>query len=64
MAESSRTPTVTYRHNVADGRHEIGVKVDKLFVPFAVLEDARFAQVSEREQNRTAEDADTEEDKS
>jgi hypothetical protein len=58
MAESRSTPQVSYRHNVADGRHEIGVKIDKLFVPFAALEDARFAQVSERETNRV--EADTE----
>lgn len=56
MAETKGAPQVSYRHNVVDGRHEIGVKFGKLFVPFAALDDARFAQVSEREQNRTAGD--------
>lgn len=60
MAESTRAPSVTYRHNVVDGRHEIGVKIDKVFVPFVALTDAYFAQVTEREENRTKADADTE----
>lgn len=60
MAESRSTPQVSYRHNVLDGRHEIGVKFGKLFVPFAALEDAAYDQVSERETNRNASETDDE----
>lgn len=50
MAQSSSSrPTVTYRHNPARGRHEIGVKIGGTFVPFATLDDARYAQLEENE---------------
>jgi hypothetical protein len=45
----TQQPTVTYRHNVARGRHELGVKVNGSFVPFATLDDARVAQLVENE---------------
>lgn len=62
MPQTPRAPSVSYRHNVLDGRHEIGVKFGKLFIPFAALEDAAYAQVFERETNRNAGENDTEEE--
>lgn len=51
MAEP-KAPKVAYRHNVADARHEIGVKIDGQFVPFAAVSDAQAAQLVENAQNR------------
>jgi hypothetical protein len=59
MAETTGKPTLAYRHNVADGRHEVGVKVGKLFVPFSTLSDATFAQLVENAENRAETDDDT-----
>ena len=54
MAEESRPPSVTYRHNVADGVHEIGVTIDGAFVAFASRSDAYAAQLVENAKNRSA----------
>lgn len=62
MAEPKRSaPTVAYRHNVARARHEIGVYVDGLFVPFATLDDARVAQLVENERGAGVRDGAAEE---
>jgi hypothetical protein len=47
---SASAPKIEYRHNVAAGRHEIGVKSGKVFVPFATLSDAYFDQLAENAQ--------------
>lgn len=41
------TPTVSYRHHAGRGEHQIGVKIAGVFVPFAVLDEARVAQLVE-----------------
>lgn len=61
MPPSPSAPKIEYRHNVAAGRHEIGVKSGKLFVPFAVLDDAVFAQLEENAENLAAENDEDEE---
>ena len=43
-SSSTKAPSVEYRHNVALGKHEVGVVVDGHFVPFAQLDDAVVAQ--------------------
>ncbi len=47
----AQKPSIEYRHNVAKGQHEIGVKVEKVFVAFATVSDAYFAQLYENAQN-------------
>lgn len=47
MAKSTAKPVIEYRHNVAKGQHEVGVKSGKVFVPFATLSDAYFDQLAE-----------------
>lgn len=54
MAEGSKAPSVSYRHNVARGEHEIGVSVQGYFVPFVQLPDAAFEQGLENAQNVAA----------
>jgi hypothetical protein len=52
MAEAAgKAPKVEYRHNVAAGRHEIGVRSGKSFVSFATVDDAVFAQRIENAEN-------------
>jgi hypothetical protein len=50
-SSTPKAPKVVYRHNVAKGVHEVGVKIGKLFIPFASHDDARFAQLEENAQN-------------
>jgi hypothetical protein len=47
MPPTPKAPSIEYRHNVAAARHEIGVKVGKVFVPFATLSDAYYEQLAE-----------------
>lgn len=56
MAAGSDKPKIEYRHNVAAGRHEIGVKAGKVFVPFATLSDAYYDQLAENASNVVAGD--------
>ena len=52
MAEKAgAAPKVEYRHNVAVGQHELGVRAGKLFVPFATLDNAVFDQRLEHAEN-------------
>lgn len=51
-APTPKAPSVYYRHNVADARHEIGVKVGGYFVAFASLSDAYVAQLVENAAGR------------
>jgi hypothetical protein len=60
MAEGSNKPKIEYRHNVAAGRHEIGVKAGKTFVPFATLSEAYFAQLAENAEALASADNDNE----
>ncbi len=62
MPPTPQGPAIEYRHNVAAERHEIGVRVGKLFVPFATLSDAYFAQLAENAANRAAGKAEEEEE--
>ena len=52
--ERTSKPTIEYRHNVAKSQHEIGVRAGKLFVPFAVVPDSRYAQLIENAENSLA----------
>ena len=57
MAEAkTAAPKIEYRHNVAKAQHEIGVRAGKLFVPFASLDDAVFAQRLEHAENSSDND--------
>ncbi len=62
MPPTPKAPTIEYRHNVADGRHELGVKLGKVFVAFATLSDAYFAQLVENAQNRAETSAESAEE--
>lgn len=54
--KASSPPKIEYRHNVAAGRHEIGVRSGKSFVAFATVDDAVFAQRIENAENVGATD--------
>ncbi len=58
----AQKPSIEYRHNVAKGQHEIGVKVGKVFVPFATVSDAYFAQLYENAENIAASEPEPGED--
>lgn len=60
MPPTPSKPSIEYRHNVARTRHEIGVKIGKVFVPFATLDDARYAQLAENADNTTEATSDDE----
>lgn len=53
-APKASPPSIAYRHNVADGRHEIGVKLDGVFLVFASVENDIAAQKLEREKGASA----------
>lgn len=57
MPPKPSAPKIEYRHNVARGEHEIGVRVGKHFVAFVQLPNAAFAQGLENAQNVSDEDA-------
>jgi hypothetical protein len=62
MPTTPATPKIEYRHNVAAGRHEIGVKSGRVFVAFATVDDAVYAQLAENAENRAEADEDEEEE--
>ncbi len=65
MAEKTGgAPKVEYRHNVAAGRHEIGVRSGKSFVAFATVDDAVYGQRIENAENTTDNDNDGEDGES
>ena len=59
-----KAPTIEYVHNVARGEHQIGVRANGLFVAFASVSDARYAQLVENAQNLSdnADDEDEEDE--
>ena len=54
MPSTPSAPKIEYRHNVAKAQHEIGVRVGKVFVPFATHSDAYFGQLVENFENTAA----------
>lgn len=53
MAEKTGSPPkVEYRHNVAAGKHEIGVRSGKAFVPFVTVDNPVFDQRIENAENQ------------
>jgi hypothetical protein len=56
--KGSAGPKIEYRHNIARGEHEIGVRANGLFVSFVSLSDARHAQLVENAANIAANAAD------
>ncbi len=52
MPPTPKAPAIEYVHNVSRAEHQIGVRAGGYFVPFAVLSDARYAQLVENAQNR------------
>lgn len=58
----SQKPSIEYRHNVAAGRHEIGVRKGKTFVAFATVDDAYYAQLVEHAETTAETDDDGEEE--
>lgn len=65
MTPTAKAPSIEYRHNVARGEHEIGVRAGGLFVAFAAVSDARYEQLVENAQNLAdATDDDNGEDES
>lgn len=65
MTPTAKAPSIEYRHNVARGEHEIGVRANGLFVAFASQSDARYAQLVENAQNlKNAADDENGEDES
>ena len=53
-APKTSTPSIEYRHNVAKGQHEIGVRAGGVFVAFATLSDAYYGQLVENAQSIAA----------
>lgn len=58
----SAAPAVEYVHNASRGEHQIGVRRDGIFVPFASLSDARYAQLEENAKAFSDEDSADDED--
>ncbi len=56
MTPKTDVPTVEYRHHVARGEHQLGVRIGGVFVAFATLSDARVAQLVENEQANVSAD--------
>lgn len=61
MAGKTGAPEIAYRHHVARAEHQLGVLAGGVFVPFAILSDARYAQLEENAKNEAEASETTEE---